>query len=167
MSLVFAAFDQCPRGTLAEMLIQSYAPLLREVSSQTETELRCSWQEFDREVHEAAETVGRCGFLTLADGELVGFGSWDPRGWPELGRVGHNCVQPAFQRRGYGQRQVEEIVERFRVQGFATAEARTGGQDFFEPARRTYVRCGFKIVGRTTGILGPVLIYRLELKRAA
>ena len=170
MSLAFTAFDQRPQGTLAEILLQSYAPLLKEVSPETEAELRRSWQEFDRVAYEAVETVGRCGFLTFVDGELVGFGSWDPRAWPEMGRVGHNCVRPNWQRRGYGLSQMQEILGRFRVRGFATAEARTGEQDFFEPARRMYARCGFTPVGRTAGILGPAygtLIYRAELKGAA
>ena len=170
MSLAFAAFAQCPRGALADVLLQAYAPLLKEVSPQAAVELRQSWQEFDREVHEAAETVGRCGFLTVVGGELIGFGSWDPRGGPKMGRVGHNCVRPEWQRRGYGRCQVEEILAWFRTRGFSAAEARTGEQDFFEPARRMYLRCGFKLVGRAAGILGPeygTLIYRAELKGAA
>lgn len=167
MRLEFAGFEQCPQGELAEMLLQSYAPLLRELPVKGGLELRRGWQEFDREVHRAPETVGRCGFLTLLNGEPIGFGSWDPRGWPESGRVGHNCVRPEYQRRGFGRRQLEEILGRFRARGFATAEARTGERDFFEPARRMYERCGFEVVGRTAGALGPeygTLIYRVSLK---
>jgi GNAT superfamily N-acetyltransferase len=169
MRLTFAAFDQCKPGALAEMLLQRYASLLRQVSPETAVELRRSWQEFDRAVHEASETVGRCGFLSFVDSELVGFGSWDPRAWPEVGRVGHNCVRPDWQRRGYGENQIQEILARFRVRGFTTAEARTGEQDFFAPARRMYERCGFKPAGRVAGILGSeygTVIYRVDLGAA-
>jgi GNAT superfamily N-acetyltransferase len=167
MRLEFAGLETCSQGKLAEMLLQSYAPLLSQLPMESGLKLRRGWDEFDCEVHGAPDTVGRCGFLTVVDGEPIGFGSWDPRGWPESGRVGHNCVRPEYQRRGFGQRQVAEILERLRARGFATAEARTGEQAFFEPARRMYERCGFKAVGRTTSMLGPeygTLIYRVSLE---
>jgi GNAT superfamily N-acetyltransferase len=168
MRCEFAALQGYPPGTLSRLLQESYAPLLAGLSTGVVGDLREAWQAFDDEVHQAPDTVGRCGFLTLAGPELVGFGSWDPRGWPHLGRVGHNCVRPAFQRQGYGRLQVQRIVEHFRARGFALAEARTGADPFFEPARRMYLRCGFEFGERAAGALRSgydVVVYRMVLER--
>ena len=166
MNVDFRRLDGCPRGLVAGMLVESYRPFLDVLPPPTALELRRQWDAFDREVHEAPDTVGRCGFITLASGRPVGFGSWDPRGWPDVARVGHNCVRPPFQRQGFGGRQIEEMLAQFRARGFAKAEARTGEQPFFEPARRMYARCGFHRLRRVAGALDPMygtLIYELVL----
>jgi GNAT superfamily N-acetyltransferase len=168
MRCEFAALHQYPPGTLSGLLEESYAPLLRGLSADVAGSLRKEWQAFDDDVHKEPDTLGRCGFLTLAGGELVGFGSWDPRGWPQLGRVGHNCVRPALQRQGHGRLQIERIVEHFRSRGFAVAEARTGADPFFEPARRMYLRCGFELADRAGGVLRSgygVVVYQMVLGR--
>lgn len=168
--LTFAPFAIRPPGTLAALLAESYAPLLAELPPEGAAALRCGWQEFDREAHLHAETVGRCGFLTFVGDELAGFGSWDPRGRPEIARIGHHCVRPAWQGRGCGQRQLQEILARLRARGFAAAEARTGAQPFFAPARRLYERCGFTLIRPAAATLGAeqgTLIYRVELEGRA
>jgi GNAT superfamily N-acetyltransferase len=156
-----------PTGGLADMLAESYAPLLREVPKVEALRLRRNWSRFDTEVHEAPATVGKCGFVTLIEDQPVGFGSWDPRDGPRLGRVGHNCVRPQHQKKGHGRRQILEILERLREQGFAKVEARTDEHPFFEAARRTYESCGFRAVGRTAGHLTEryeTIIYEVVLK---
>ncbi len=167
MNIEFRPLGGCPRGMLAGMLLESYRALLDGVPQPTALQLRHQWDDFDREVHEAPDTVGRCGFVTLVDSRLAGFASWDPRGWPDLVRVGHNCVRPPFQRQGLGGRQIEEMVAQCRAKGFAKAEARTGEQPFFEPARRMYVRRGFGLARRIAGVIDPAfrtLVYELMLK---
>ncbi len=166
MEIEFRPLGGCPRGMLAGMLVESYRPLLDGLPQATALELRRQWDDFDREVHEAPDTVGRSGFVTLVGTRVAGFASWDPRGWPDVVRVGHNCVRPAFQRQGLGGRQIEEILARSRARGFAKAEARTGDEPFFEPARRMYVKHGFRQVGRLAGVLDPAhrtLVYELLL----
>ncbi len=166
MTCEFATLPECAPGTLCRFLEESYAPLLAVVPEETAHRLRVGWGAFDEEVRREPDSVGRCGFLTIVGGVVVGFGSWDPRGWPKLGRVGHNCVRPAYQRLGYGRMQMERIVTHFRSRGFAAAEARTGADPFFEPARRMYARCGFEVADRTAGGLvsgHDVLVYRMEL----
>jgi GNAT superfamily N-acetyltransferase len=166
MTTEFRRLDHLPDGALANMLAECYAPLLRELPEQSALDLRRGWREFDGDVRQMPDTVGRCGFTTFVDGQLVGFGSWDPRGGPEVARVGHNCVRPGYRRLGYGQRQIEQVLANFRARGFASAEARTGEHSFFEPARRMYERCGFRLVRREPGAPGPTLgavVYRLSL----
>jgi hypothetical protein len=113
MHASFAPLCEYPGGLIAGMLVESYAALLRELGERKAGELRSNWLEFDTAVQQDRDSVGACGFVTRAEGNVVGFGSWDPRGWPEVGRVGHNCIRPAYQGNGYGWRQIEEILRRF------------------------------------------------------
>ncbi len=158
---------ECAPGALAAMLAECYAPLLADVPEEMSLQLRSNWLGFDRAVHESPATVGACGFVTIVEDEPVGFASWDPRGWPEVGRVGHNCVRPQYQGRGHGRRQIVQVLERFRAQGFARVEARTDEHPFFAPARRMYEGCGFRIAGHTAGLLMPgyrMIVYEATLR---
>lgn len=170
MHVSFTPLYECPGGLIAGMLAESYAALLRELEERKAAELRSNWLEFDTAVQQERDSVGACGFVTRVEGNVVGFGSWDPRGWPEVGRVGHNCVRPSYQGHGYGSRQIEEILRRFRAGGFARARARTGEHPFFAPARRMYLSCGFRAVGRQRDDLvcryGTVM-YEIVLKDVA
>jgi GNAT superfamily N-acetyltransferase len=140
----FTPLSELPSGLLAGMLTESYAALLQELPELETIELRRSWLEFDAAVQRDRQTVGACGFITRVEGSVVGFASWDPRGWPEVGRVGHNCILPSYQGHGYGSCQIQEILRRFRTKEFVQAQARTGEHAFFAPARRMYLSCGFR-----------------------
>jgi GNAT superfamily N-acetyltransferase len=166
----FMLLSECAEGSLADILVECYRPLLSTVPAETARKLCQSWQEYDRSVHEERDTVGRCGFMTITENHLVGFASWDPRNWPDVGRIGHHCVRPQYQGRGYGRRQVAEILERLRTLGFAKVQARTDEHPFFEPARRVYVKCGFVVVERKTGMLTPdyrMIVYEIAFRENA
>ncbi len=170
MQVSLTPLRECPGGLIAGMLVESYAALLRELEEPEAVKLRSSWLEYDAAIRRDRDTVGACGFVTRVEGDVVGFGSWDPRGWPEVGRVGHNCVRPAYRGRGYGSRQIEEILRHFRAKGFVRAQARTGEHPFFEPARRMYLKCGFHEVGRRGEVLLSgygTLMYEILLKEVA
>lgn len=157
--------DDWPRGTISGLLEESYSVLLDDLPPEKVSELRRDWDDYDESVILEADTVGAAGFMTLLDGDPVGFGSWDPRRWPEVGRVGHNCIIPEHQRRGYGRLQVEEILRRLRALGFARIQVRTDEHPFFEAARRIYDNCGFRVVGYEPGVLLPgyrMLVYELQ-----
>jgi GNAT superfamily N-acetyltransferase len=138
---------------LVGLLVRCYAPLLTQLPVAKVSELRCDWDDYDDAVHSEPDTVGASGLLTCRSGQVIGFAPWDPRGWPEVGRVGHNCIIPEFQGRGYGRRQVEEVLNLFREKNFRGAQVRTDEHPFFEPARRMYGRCGFRLIGREPGVL--------------
>jgi GNAT superfamily N-acetyltransferase len=137
--------------------------LLRQIGEPEASALRKNWADFDAEVHQSPETVGACGFVTYLDADVVGFASWDPRGWP-VARVGHNCVRPAHQGRGYGSQQIEEVVRRLRERGFARVWARTSEHPFFAPARHMYARCGFCLAEQERG--APTLGYETVVYEA-
>ena len=153
MCLEFGLLTGCRSGFLADLLANCYAPLLEQLPAAKAAELRSDWADYDDAVHTEPDTVGDSGFLSLLGTQPIGFASWDPREWPDIGRVGHNCIIPEFQGRGYGRRQVEEVLSVFRRKGFRKVQVRTDEHPFFEPARRMYRRCGFQLVGRDTGVL--------------
>jgi GNAT superfamily N-acetyltransferase len=151
--IAFVPFLGYRQGSIAELLVESYAELLRELSPTRAEGLRSEWEQYDAGVYRLPDSVGACGFFTRLEDEVIGFGSWDPRGWPEVGEIGHNCVLPSHRGRGYGQRQIEEILRRFRSGRFRRARVRTDGHPFFGPARRIYEKCEFKEIGREPGTL--------------
>jgi GNAT superfamily N-acetyltransferase len=168
--LVFVPYQSRRRGLIAELLASGYAPLLGQLSAARRDSLRHDWAEYDDAVHDEPETIGRAGFFSLLGDQVIGFASWDPRGWPDVGTVGHNCVLPEYQGRGFGRCQIEEVLGLFRRLGFARARVRTDEHLFFEPARRMYRRCGFELAGREPGVLvegSAMLVYEQRLRGPA
>jgi GNAT superfamily N-acetyltransferase len=102
-----------------------------------------AWERFDADVYKNPGGIGDCTFLSWAANNLVGFASFDPRQWPSTGIIGHNAVLPEYQKRGFGKRQIEEILRRFRKRGFKRAKVSTLDHPFFIPAQRMYLSCGF------------------------
>jgi GNAT superfamily N-acetyltransferase len=170
LPLEFAPYQSQRRGLIAEILACCYAPLLAELPAATAARLRDDWTGYDAAVHAEPETIGGAGLFSLLRGRVIGFASWDPRGWPDVGQVGHNCVLPEHQGRGVGRRQIEEVLALFRRRGFARARVRTDEHPFFEPARRMYRRCGFELAGREPGVLlagSQMLVYERPIAEAA
>jgi RimJ/RimL family protein N-acetyltransferase len=158
------AHSFCPvtpdyRGLLAELLMDSYRLLFKQ-NSCWEDLLR-SFQQFDAEVFQNSETLGRCVFLTRLDGQFIGFSSFDPRQAPVTAVIGHNCIVPRFQNRGLGTAQVIETLSRLKQLSFQKATVTTSEHPFFLPARRMYLSCGFIEVCRY--IAGPDARYRVIL----
>jgi RimJ/RimL family protein N-acetyltransferase len=152
-----------PAGTLASLLNESYAELLRTDARWAHE--RAEWEAYDREAFAAPASVGAAAFLTTVDGTLAGFGSWDPRQRPSVGLIGHNCVRPAFRGRGIGTHQTREMLKRLRAGGIATARVTTADHPFFEASRRMYLRCGFQLRGRRPWPPAPqVTLLEFELR---
>jgi len=125
------------------MLKASYADLVQSDPNLWEPEV-AAWDDFDRDAFENLETVGSCLFASWTGDDLVGFGSFDPRPGPEIGIIGHNCILPPFRGRGFGARQIREILRRLESRGIRNATVSTLSSPWFEPARRTYAACGFR-----------------------
>ena len=144
--LTFTSITQHKRGILASLLVRSYAAI-PETDPQFWDEERSKWHRFDREAFDNPDTVGKCVFVTCLDGRPIGFGSFDPRPAPELGRIGHNCILPEFRGRGFGKNQIDEILRRLSRLGVRKAAVSTGDHPFFLPARKMYEACGFRETG--------------------
>lgn len=155
MKLAFVPFARRSPGLIAQLLQSSYAHLIEELPNQKAEELVRAWHEYDADVYAEPDTVGACGFFSLLNGEVVGLGSWNPIDWPRVAVIGHNCVLPQHQGRGYGRRQIEELLRRFHDAGFQKAVVCTDEHPFFEPAQRMYLSCDFKESRRHAGELLP------------
>lgn len=150
--LVFAPLSGFIPGDLAAVIARSYAGLLEGWPGVWNGERR-AWDEFDRRAFARPDTVGRCVFVSRLDGAVAGLASFDPRPAPDLGVVGQNCVLPEFRGRGFGRRQIEEVLRRFRQLGIAAARVTTSEHPFFAPALAMYRSLGFRERRRFTG--GP------------
>ena len=165
MILHFTSLQGQPPGLVVTLLTQSYSELLR-FDLQRWKPVVSEWEKFDREVFAHPDTIGACVFLSWADQQIVGFGSYDPRQKPETGIVGHNCILPEYRGRGLGTQQLREILRRFQTLNIRRAKVTTGAHPFFLPARRMYAAGGFHETGRRPWAIDPaqeVIDFELDL----
>lgn len=165
--IAFTPVAEHTPGAIFELLSRSYDGTVRAEPGGWAGE-KDKWLEYDRDVFENPETVGACLFVTCLDNEPIGFGSWDPRQGPELAIIGHNCILPERQGKGYGKEQIEEILRRLKAGGLRKALATTSEHPFFEPARRMYLACGFREARRRPGGPDPryeVIDYEIMLEQ--
>jgi RimJ/RimL family protein N-acetyltransferase len=134
------------RGLLAALLMDSYQPLFEQHRGWNG--LPESFRQFDAEVFQNLDTLGRCVFLTCLEGQFAGFGSFDPRQAPSIAVIGHNCVVPRFWNRGLGTAQVLELLNRLKQRSIRRVTVTTSEHPFFTAARRMYLSCGFSEVRR-------------------
>ena len=158
MMLAFTPITQHKAGIIASLLLQSYAEILSAEQQYWQQE-EDNWLQFDREVFENPDLIGRCVFITSWEDIAIGLGSFDPRPKPEFGIIGHNCIVPQFRGHGYGKQQILEILDRLRGLEIKGAIASTSEHPFFLPAQSMYLSCGFEESKRYIG--GPDPRYRL------
>ncbi|MEW5802056.1 MAG: GNAT family N-acetyltransferase [bacterium] len=128
-------------GIIFNLLKESYSGLAK-IKPGYISEWEKDWIEYDNEIFQHPDTVGACGFISYLDTEIVGFASYDPRKYP-TGIIGHNCILPQFRGNGYGKQQINEILRRFREMNFEKVMVSTNEHEFFYPAQRMYLACGF------------------------
>ena len=133
-------FSEHQRGILFKMLMDAYSTAPEIVSRH-----RQSWRDFDNFVYDNPSILDKCGFVTVFDGQPVGFVSWDPRKLPESIEIGHNCVLCTFKGRGIGLRQLNQALEILRVKNLCKILVKTGNTPFFLPARKMYESAGFTV----------------------
>ncbi|MDY7010512.1 MAG: GNAT family N-acetyltransferase, partial [Planctomycetota bacterium] len=139
--LVFEPITSHKSGVIERLLVESFAGMAADEVEQEKCRLK--WRKADRETFENPETIGRCTFITTLNGKPIGVGSFDPRGAPEVGQIGINCILPAYRGRGFGKQQMEEILRRLTVLEIRKAVVTTGEHSFFEAAQQMYAACGF------------------------
>jgi GNAT superfamily N-acetyltransferase len=161
--LTFEPISLFARGELAEIIAKSYAELVEKWPDPWERE-REKWEDYDRQAFDHPDTVGRCIFVSCLERKPVGSASYDPRPGPSYAIVGQNCVLPEYRCRGFGRRQILEILGRFKAQEIRRARVTTSEHPFFLPAVRMYRDLGFQEIRRLTG--GPDPRYQLvELEK--
>lgn len=130
-----------PRGTLARMLKDAYS-----FEPRFERDWHKQWQEFDDFFYDNHHIAETCGFVTVAEGEPVGFVSWNPTNLPESVEVGHNCILTKHKGKGYGKQQMREAVQRIIARGAKKIVVWTS--EICVPAQHTYKGVGFQFAGR-------------------
>lgn len=148
-------------GIIADLLLASYAKVL-------DRDLREKFRQFDHDAFENLGTIGACTFIATLGTEIIGMASYDPRRAPELGRIGHNCILPENQGKGYGKQQILEIIRRLKSRHIRRIEATTSEHPFFKPACRMYLSCGFAECRRKLKHphdLHETIYYEMELSK--
>ncbi len=157
--LEFTSAIKFKPGIIFSLLSRSFADIWND-------ELEKKLGKFDREVFENPDTVGVCTFVAVLNDEPIGAASYDPRQWPELCIIGYNCIVPKLQGKGYGKKQVNEMLRRLKEKKFRKAVVITSEHPFFASARNMYEACGFKQIKRYDDINHPgywSVDYEIEL----
>ena len=139
MDIEFRTIAEFPKGTLLALLKDAYS-----FEPRFERDWLGSWQEFDDFFHGNPHIAERSGFMTVLNGEPIGFVTWDPRQLPDLIEVGHNCIAAAHKGKGYGRRQMREAVRRMKELGAKKIVVCTN--EVLVPAQHTYESAGFAFV---------------------
>jgi GNAT superfamily N-acetyltransferase len=161
--LTFASILLFQPGLLSDLIHESYAGLVGQCPEYWEQE-REKWHDFDRQSFAHPDTIGKCVFVSCLDDRPIGLASYDPRHEPEYGLIGQNCVLPEYRGRGFGKRQIREILRRFRERKARAVRVTTSEHPFFIPAIRMYQSLGLKETRRFAG--GPDPRYRIiELEK--
>ena len=139
--LAFTPISEHLPGTIFSLLRESYAPLWNE-------RMEANYRKVDQDTFENPDTIGACTFITCLNDEPIGFACYDPRPGPESAIIGHNCILPTYQGRGFGRQQIAEILRRLREREFHKVTVTTSDHPFFVPAQKLYLACRFREVRR-------------------
>lgn len=129
-------------GLINDLLSRSYANITGTIDKDRE-----NFKQFDKDVFEHPQWLGKYVFITTLDNVPVGFVSFDPRKKP-LAEIGHNCIVPEYRGSGLGKKQILYALSQIRDQGFETVAVSTCEHEDFIPAQKMYLSSGFKEVYR-------------------
>lgn len=154
----FIPLNQFKQGLLFDLLSKSYSDFPYKDKYLND------WKKYDKEAFSNPK-IGECIFITCLDDKPIGFASYDPRQGPERAIIGHNCILPEYWGRGYGKKQIEELIRLFKRQYFKKALVKTADHSFFLNAKKLYLSCGFKEIKRFTDDRQgfPVIEYGMDL----
>ena len=148
MDIEFRKITEFPRGTLAFLLKDSYS-----FEPRFEKYWQSQWKEFDDFFYDNPHIAEFSGFMTVLDGEPIGFVSWNPTNLPISTEIGHNCIATKFKGNGYGKLQMQEAVRRIKKQGANKIVVWTNER--LIPAQHTYESAGFQFVKKSEETICP------------
>lgn len=144
-------------GDIQRLLKESYQDLIAYFPFEKDNFYN-QWEKEDNDAFKNIDTIGQNLLFTCVNDLPVGYFSWDIRNGP-LGVIGQNCILPDYQNRGYGTKQIEQIISIFREYNFTEISVTTGGHMFFRPAQTMYGKCGFQLRERVKGKLFDQIEY--------
>ena len=137
-----------PRGTLATLLRDGYS-----FEPRFERYWQGQWHEFDDFFYDNPHIAETCGFMTVIEGEPIGFVSWHPSKLHKTAEVGHNCIATKYKGNGLGKLQMQEAVRRIIEQGVNKITVWTNER--LAAAQRTYESAGFVFVEKSEETICP------------
>ncbi len=129
------------KGTIQKILKASYQDFFIYFPDQKKN-LYHQWEQEEEESFNNS-VVGNHVLFTCIEDNPIGYFSWDDRQFPS-GQIGQNCIIPQYQNQGFGKRQISVIEEKFKNSRFNEITVVTGDHNFFKPAHKMYLACGFK-----------------------
>jgi GNAT superfamily N-acetyltransferase len=148
-------------GQIEELLKICYQGLIT-IFPEEKQNFFLQWKKEDREAFNNKETIGKHILFSCLSNNVIGYFSWDDRQFP-LGLVGQNCILPNYQGQGFGKKQIEFIIKVFQDNNFEEIKAITGAHDFFLPAQKVYLSCGFKEQKRMKGDLFNLIEFSKQI----
>ena len=98
-------------------------------------------QQKENQIREGVAS-GLC-YVSLVDGEIAGFITYQYNENTKIGRIGNNAVNAEFRGRGIGPRQYEFVFDVLKKMGALAVCVTTGLDEAHAPARRAYEKAGF------------------------
>lgn len=144
--LTFDPISSLKQGDLFKILYKSYEGLLSQKIINKNKYIE-NWKKFDKDAFTQSK-VGKCVLVTHLKSKLIGFSSYDPRHFPDYGVIGHNCILPEYRGKGYGKRQIENLLKIFKKNNCKKAQVQTGSIEYYLPAQKMYLSLGFKEIER-------------------
>ncbi len=138
--LEFVKLSGLSRGVLFDLLTDAYSSHPTYLQDREP-----EWRAFDDFFFDHLPDADNWCFVTVLDGEAIGFVSWDPRKQPDSTQIGHNCIATRYNGKGYGKRQLQEAVSRI---GLRAKTILVTTDDELVPAQRMYASVGFRLVRR-------------------
>jgi GNAT superfamily N-acetyltransferase len=145
--LAFKPVTNFKPNSLYNILFSSYQELIKNINLENKKKYLTNWREFDYHSFNTPG-IGDCVFISCLADKPIGLASFDPRQFPKIGIIGQNCILPEYRGKGYGKKQIEEILKIFSVNNCQIAQVTTGAIEFFQPAQKMYQSLDFQEINR-------------------
>lgn len=139
MGIEFRKFSEFQRGIMVQLLRDAYS-----FESRYERDWMETWKMDEAFFFDNLSIADKCGFVTVLNGNPIGFICWNPRNIPAHIEIGHNCIATEHKGKKYGKIQLQEAVRRITESGVKKIIVTT--DERLMPARKNYESVGFQFV---------------------
>jgi len=138
----YKTIDYFKPGIIQRLIKNSYQHLIPYFPAEKERFYK-QWEQEDKNAFKNPDSIGKHVLFTCLNNIPIGYFSWDDRKYPQ-GIIGQNCIRADYQNQGYGKKQIELVISKFKESGFHTISVISGDHIFFTPAQKMYLSCGFQ-----------------------
>jgi ribosomal protein S18 acetylase RimI-like enzyme len=148
MDISFNQTTKFARGLVIDLLTDAYS-----FDTHYEKCWKENWQDTDNFLFDNRQIADRYSFITVLNGEPIGFLVWDPRNIPAYAEIGHNCIRTKHKGNGYGKLQLQEAIRRICKTDAKKITVTTN--ESLISAQRNYESTGFQLVGKRKNLDDP------------